>query len=253
MGLFDRVSRLVRSNLNALVSGAEDPEKILDQALVDMQEDQIQMRQAVAQAIASMKRLEQQYQQNASQADEWYRRAELALQKGEEDLARQALTRRKTHQETATALKAQIDQQQGQVENLKRNLLALESKIAEAKTKKDMLKARLKAAKATEQIQEVMGKVTTSGSMAAFERMEEKVLSQEARSQAVAELAGDDLERQFAKLEGGTDVDTDLLALKAKMGGGVLPAASQPTAALPQGGEVVDGELEELRARLNQP
>ena len=93
MGLFDRVSRVVRSNLNAAVSSAEDPEKILDQAIIDMQEDLVQMRQAVAKAIASQKRVQQQADKAQSAAGQRQQRAQLALQKGEEDLAREALVR----------------------------------------------------------------------------------------------------------------------------------------------------------------
>ncbi|MEO0307311.1 MAG: PspA/IM30 family protein, partial [Gloeomargarita sp. GMQP_bins_120] len=223
MGLFDRLGRLFRANLNAAISAAEDPEKILDQALLDMQEDQVQLRQAVAQAMATHKRVEQQYNQNLALAEEWYRKAQLALQKGEEELAKQALARRKTYMDTAAALKAQLEQQAVQLENLRRQMTALESKIAEARTKKDMLKARLRAAKATEQVNQVLGKVGTSGAMAAFERMEEKVLIQEAKAQAVGELAGDTLEEQFKLLEGNTDLEAELQALKAQMG--LLPSS----------------------------
>ncbi|MEM8808392.1 MAG: PspA/IM30 family protein, partial [Cyanobacteria bacterium P01_G01_bin.38] len=184
MGLFDRVSRLVRANLNAAVSTAEDPEKILDQAIIDMQEDLVQMRQAVAGAIASKKRVEQQYEKNSSEANTWTQRAQLALQKGDENLAREALSRKKGLTETANALKAQLDQQNASVDQLKRNLIALESKISEAKTKKDMLKARASAAKANEKLQKTIGNMGTSSAMGAFERMEDKVMQMEATSQA---------------------------------------------------------------------
>ncbi|MCS6782028.1 MAG: PspA/IM30 family protein [Gloeomargarita sp. SKYBB_i_bin120] len=240
MGLFDRLSRLLRANLNAAISAAEDPEKILDQALLDMQEDQVQLRQAVAQAMAAHKRVEQQYNQNLALAEEWYRKAQLALQKGEEELAKQALARRKSYADTAAALKTQLDQQSVQLENLRRQMTALESKIAEARTKKDMLKARLRAAKATEQVNQALGKVGTSGAMAAFERMEEKVLTQEARAQVAGELAADTLEEQFKALEGNTDLDAELLALKAQMG--MLPSPSASPQPLPQ--SVQQSELE---------
>ncbi|MCS7031845.1 MAG: PspA/IM30 family protein [Gloeomargarita sp. SKYG116] len=241
MGLFDRLSRLFRANLNAAISAAEDPEKILDQALLDMQEDQVQLRQAVAQAMATHKRVEQQYNQNLALAEEWYRKAQLALQKGEEELAKQALARRKSYADTAAALKTQLDQQAVQLENLRRQMTALEGKIAEARTKKDMLKARLRAAKATEQVNQALGKVGTSGAMAAFERMEEKVLTQEAKAQATVELAGDTLEEQFKLLEGNTDLDAELQALKAQMG--MLPSPSANPQPLPQ--SVQQGELEQ--------
>ncbi|MEB3289553.1 MAG: PspA/IM30 family protein [Leptolyngbya sp.] len=254
MGLFDRVSRVVRSNLNAAVSAAEDPEKILDQAIVDMQEDLVQMRQAVATAIASQKRVEQQYNKASSEANTWQQRAQLALQKGDEELARQALVRKKTQAETAAALKAQLDTQSTTVDQLKRNLIGLEGKLAEAKTKKDMLKARASAAKASEQLQSTTASLNTSSAMAAFERMEEKVLQMEAKSQAVAELAGADLESQFMALEAGGDVDLELAAMKAQLSGGTvdqsqLPAGAAPAAA-PQDA-VVDAELEELRAQID--
>lgn len=253
MGLFDRVSRVVRSNLNAAVSAAEDPEKILDQAIVDMQEDLVQMRQAVATAIASQKRVEQQYGKASSEANSWQQRAQLALQKGDEELARQALVRKKTQAETAAALKAQLDTQSVTVDQLKRSLLGLESKLAEAKTKKDMLKARASAAKATEQLQSTTSGLNTSSAMAAFERMEDKVLQMEAKSQAVAELAGADLESQFMALEAGGDVDVELAAMKMQLSGGSVDQSQLPagdTAAAPQSAEV-DAELEELRAQID--
>ncbi len=253
MGLFDRVSRVVRSNLNAAVSSAEDPEKLLEQTVIDMQEDQVQLRQAVAQAMASQKRLQQQHNQAQTQANEWQRRAQLALQKGDENLAREALTRRKTFAETANGMQAQLGQQTTQVDALKRNMTALESKIAEAKTKKEMLTARARAAKASEQINKAMGRVDTGSAMGAFDRMEDKVLQMEARSEAVAELAGDDLESQFARLESGSDVDAELEAMKAGLLG---PATPQGQAQLPAAEKsppttdpVIDAELEELRSK----
>ncbi|WP_421655429.1 PspA/IM30 family protein [Leptothermofonsia sp. ETS-13] len=265
MGLFDRVSRVVRANLNDLVSKAEDPEKILDQTLIDMQEDLVQMRQAVASAIASQKRTQQQLNQAQTEANNWQQRAQLALQKGDENLAREALLRKKTHTETAAVLKAQLDQQTATVDTLKRNLIALEGKISEAKTKKDMLKARAAAAKANEQLQNTVGRMSTSSSMAAFERMEEKVLQMEARSQAAAELAGADLESQFAMLESGSNVDDELEAMKAQLLGGAPQAAqalpgtktassgsSSTTASTPAQDSAVDEELETLKTKLDQ-
>lgn len=255
MGLFDRVSRVIRSNLNAAVSSAEDPAKVLDQAIIDMQEDLVQMRQAVAGAIASQKRVQQQYEKAHSEANTWQQRAQLALQKGDEELARQALVRKKTNAETAASLKTQLDQQSQGVDQLKRNLIALESKISEAKTKKDMLKARASAAKANEQLQNTMGQMSTSTAMGAFERMEEKIMQLEARSEAATELAGSDLESQFAALEAGSDVDAELMAMKAQLGGGStdqgqLPAGEASQSQSQDAG--VDAELEELKSQIDQ-
>ncbi len=258
MGLFDRISRVVRSNVNDMVSKAEDPEKILEQAVVDMQEDLVQLRQAVAQAIASQKRTQQQYNQAQSESNNWQQRAQLALQRGDETLAREALTRKKTHTETANALKGQLETQLSQVDTLKRSLIALEGKISEAKTKKDMLKARASAAKAQEQLQGMVNNMGTNTAMAAFERMEDKVLQLEARSQAAAELAGADLESRFAALESG-DVDLELEAMKQQMLTGspqsqqALPgtAASQGQKTQAPKDEVIDSELEDLKKQLD--
>ncbi|MDC0836661.1 PspA/IM30 family protein, partial [Limnoraphis robusta] len=225
MGLFDRIGRVVRANLNDLVNKAEDPEKILEQAVIEMQEDLIQLRQAVAQTIAQQKRSQQQYNQAQSQANQWQSRAQLALQKGDENLAREALQRKKGYVETANTLEISLRQQTEQVETLKRNLVSLESKISEAKTKKNMLKARAQAAKANEQLNNLLGGINTSSATSAFERMEEKVMIQEAKSQATAELMDSDLEEQFIKLEAGSDVDDELAAMKAQLAGA---PANQP-------------------------
>ncbi len=254
MGLFERIGRVMRANINDMVSQAEDPEKILEQTIIDMGEDLVQLRQAVAQAIASQKRSQQQYNQYQSQANQWHSRAQLALQKGDENLAREALQRKKSYTDQANTIKSTLDQQTVQVDQLKRNLVALEGKISEAKTKKNMLKARVQAAKANEKLQGMIGGINTSGSTAAFERMEEKVLQMEARSQAAGELAGSDLENQFAELEAGSDVDDELAAMKAQLTGAApnqaqLPQASQ-TSDTPK--SEVDAELDELRNQLDK-
>ncbi|MBD2345673.1 PspA/IM30 family protein [Anabaena subtropica] len=259
MGLFDRIKRVVSANLNDLVNKAEDPEKMLEQAILEMQEDLVQLRQGVAQAIAAQKRTEKQYTDAQNEINKWQRNAQLALQKGDENLARQALERKKTYNETSTALKASLDQQSTQVETLKRNLIQLESKLSEAKTKKEMLKARITTAKAQEQLEGMVRGMNTSSAMAAFERMEEKVLMQEARAQSAAELAGADLETQFARLESSSDVDDELAALKASLAPApeqnLLPPQQQPQeqeSTAPKSKEVVDSELDALRKQLDQ-
>jgi phage shock protein A len=227
MGLFGRIARLFRANANAAISAAENPALILDQAVEDMQADLVKLRQAVATAIASQKRLQQQWQTADENARTWYERAEIALQKGEEDLAREALARRKAEADSAATLKASLAVQEQQVTSLRKSLAALEGKIAEARTKKEMLKARHQAAEAQQNLQGVLSGVSTDGAMAAFQAMEEKVLQQEARGQALAELAGSDLESQFARLD-ECSVDDELAALKGKLSGtaGALPPSS---------------------------
>jgi len=217
MGIFERLWRIIRANINSLVSGAEDPEKILEKTLTDMQNDLVKLRQAVAQAIATQKRTERQCYQAQSTADEWYRRAQLALQKGQENLAREALTRRNSYQETATVMKVQVEQQKQVVEKLKQNMRQLEQKISEAKLKKNIYIARARSARASEKLNEMLGSVNTGNALSAFEQMEEKIIQLEAKSEAMADLGIDSLEKKFTSLEGDNDIEIELKAMKAEI------------------------------------
>jgi len=246
MGLLQRIWRVIRSNITNLVQKAEDPEKILEQAVADMQEDLVKLRQAVAQAIASQKRIERQASQARNNAEEWKKRAQLALEKGNEELAREALTRRKNYQETAENLEGQLSQQNQVIDKLKSDMRKLESKISEAKNKKDMYIARARSAEANERVSEMLGGLNTSSSLSAFEQMEEKVNEMEASAEAAQELNQDDLEQQFASLEKGGDVDSELAEMKQSQG-----SSSQKQLSPNQQTEV-DQELEQLRSDLKQ-
>ena len=209
---------------------------MLEQTVNEMQEDLIKMRQASAQVMASQKQLENKYKQAQATADDWYKRAQLALQKGDEELAREALKRRQTYQANADSMAAQVAQQKDAVEKLIASTRLLESKMAEARSKKDTLKARAASAKTSKRVNEMVGSLSTSSALGAFERMEEKVLAMESEADAVA---------QFQLLEGGGGVDDDLAALKREMLGG-----SSAKAELPPGRKVTDAielEIEALR------
>jgi len=224
MELIKRILRVIRANLNGLIGSTEDPEKILEQTVLEMQENLVRLRQGVAQAIATQKRTERQAAAAQSQTEEWYRRAQLSLQQDNEPLAREALTKRQAYKETFTALSSQIEQQNEIVARLKKDMRSLELKIAEAKIKKDMYIARARSAEASYRLQEMLGGVSATSSLSAFERMEEKVLQIEAKSEAMsddkplcvyAQLSGDDLETQFTSLE--SNVDAELAAMKVQV------------------------------------
>mmetsp|Transcript_21277 Transcript_21277/g.67342 ORF Transcript_21277/g.67342 Transcript_21277/m.67342 type:complete len:314 (+) Transcript_21277:2-943(+) len=221
MNLFNRMGRVMKSYANAAISAAEDPEKILEQTVTEMQDDLIKMRQASAQVMASQKQLENKYKQAQATADDWYKRAQLALNKGDEDLAREALVRKKSYQEQADSLKSQVDAQTEAVEKLISNTRLLESKMAEAKSKKDTLKARAQSAKTQQKVNDMVSGISTSSALSAFDRMEEKVMQLEAEADAAGVLsAGDKLEAEFKLLESGGGVDDELAAMKGKMLGG---------------------------------
>ena len=248
--LFNRLGRVIGSYANSLVSAAEDPEKILDQTVLEMQEDLVKMRQASAQVIASQKQLENKYKQAQATADDWYRRAELALNKGDEELAREALSRRKSYQENADSMKVNLEAQQEAVEKLIANTRFLEAKMAEAKSKKDTLKARAASAKTNKQVQELVSGMSNSSALSAFEKMEEKVMAMEAEGEAIGMLtAGSDLEDKFKALE-GSSVDDEL----AKMKSGMLGDGKAKGGALPEGravSDAIESELEALRKKAN--
>ncbi len=230
MGMLDRVSTILRANINDLLDRAEDPEKMIRQLLQDMENQLIQVKTQVAAAIADEQRLKERWQQNQQLADEWQRKAELAVQKGADDLAKEALSRRNAYQETATGFQQQYEEQARQVEQLKDALDKLEAKIQEARTKKDLLIARSRRADAERQIHDTMARVDTTGVMGGFERMEEKVRAKEARAKAASDLDRDTIDERFKQLEQQDQLDTQLQELKAKLGTG------QPPAQLPPGG-----------------
>lgn len=247
MGFLQRLWGIIKANANSLLKRAEDPEKILEQAVSDMQEELVKLRQAVAQAIASQKRTERQATQARNTAEEWKKRAQLALEKGNEELAREALTRRQSYQQTADSLDEQLGQQNQVIDKLKADMRKLENKISEAKNKKDMYIARARSAQATQRVNEFMQGVNTGSSLSAFEQMEEKVTEMEASAETAQEMGQDDIEKQFASLEQGGEVDAELNQLKqhsqSRSQGKELPASQQAE---------VDQELEQLRSELKQ-
>ena len=219
MGIFDRIAMVLKSNINDLISKAEDPEKMLNQIMEDMERDHMEIKTAVAQSIATEKQLGAKYKENQDQADGWGKKAELAVSKGDDNLAREALQRKGIFAQTAEGFKKQWDTQKANVDGLKQKLAALESKINEARIKKDLLVARNRQATAEEAISKTLGKMDSAQSFAAFDRMEEKVMQKEASAAAYTELSTDTLEDKFRKLEtSGGGVDDELAALKAKLG-----------------------------------
>lgn len=235
MGLFSRLGTLFRSNINELINKAEDPEKMLNQVLVDMKGQLVEAKKQVAVAIADEKRIKKQLDQERAKAKDWERKAMLAIKAGDDGLARAALSRKNDHEEVAKTLEAQWEAQKESVEKLKEALRGLDHKIEEAKRKRNILVSRKKRAEAQRMINETLASINSKGSFDTFERMEDKITQLEAESEATAELGvlpETSLESQFKALEAG-DVDDELNALKRKM---ALKAAEDEQKAL--GGDV---------------
>ena len=223
MSVFSRMSTIFKANVNEALTKAEDPEKVLNQVIIEMNEQLVDTKQKVAAAIADEKRLQRQYQETVEQAKGWEEKATIAVEKERDDLAREALARRNEAQQLADEYKIQWDKQRQAVDQLKEHLRALELKIGEAGRKKQLLIARQKRANAQKQIHETMAGMKDSGAFDTFDRMEQKVGDMEARADAAAEMADferDPLEDEFAALETKGNVEDDLAALKAKLGNG---------------------------------
>jgi phage shock protein A len=222
MGIFDRFSTLLRSNLNDLISRAENPEKMLNQLIVDMKSQLAKAKQHVASAIADEKKLQADAEAMKKQAEDWERRAMLAVQEGRDDLAKQALGRYNEHLHGAQQLHETWLKHKAETEALKLSLRQLNDKIEEAKRKKNILVARAKRAEAQQRIQETMSGMSDKSAFESFERMAEKIEATERRAIAAAELneevSGDALAKQFEALEYKGSSDQQLIELKAKMG-----------------------------------
>jgi phage shock protein A len=233
MGIFSRLAQLIKSNLNDLISKSEDPEKMLNQLVLDMNNQLVEAKKQVASAIADEKRLAKQGEQETANATEWERRAMMALRAGNEDLAKEALARKKEHDTLAATFQDQWTKQKTSVDALKRSLRALNDKIEEAKRKKNILIARKKRAEAQKSIQETMHGLKDQSAFETFDRMAGKIDQLEAEAEAGAEIAeeytGDTLASKFAGLEQTAGAEDDLLALKRKMG--LAPAETTPAPA----------------------
>ena len=220
MGIFSRLKTLISSNVNDMISKAEKPEKMLNQLLIDMNEQLIESKKAVAMAIADEKKLEREAEKQASLAQEWERKAMLAVNAGKDDLAKEALLRKKELDNTAAEYHKQWQAQKTSVDQLKESLRELQSKIEEAQRKKNLLIARAKRAEAQQKIQSTISSVTGNRSaFDAFDRMAAKVDQLEAQADAAKELedfsSNASLEKQFAELE-KSDASADLMLLELK-------------------------------------
>jgi len=218
MALMERVATLVRANLNDLIDKAEDPEKMIKQVILDMQNQLLQVKTQVAIAIADQHLLEKKHKETDERTAEWVRKAELAVDKKQDDLARVALERSLSYRSMAESFSQQVADQSVQVENLKSALRKLEQKLAEAQGKCDVLIAQHRRARALNKAGDARMAMGDASSVAAFDRMKGKVQRNEAFSQAKAELTSDSIEDRLASLEKQDEVERLLTELKTKRG-----------------------------------
>jgi phage shock protein A len=234
--IFDRISTLIRANLNALLDQAEDPEKVLDQVIRDMQGAINDSRSQVAEMIARERMLRADVEDHRKLVSEWDRKAELALSRNMEDLAREAVRRKLDYQKNLELSLSQWQTQNEVVERLKADLQALQSKYETAVRQRDALIARYKAAQAREQVTRTVRQFSTIDPASELARMEDRIRLAEARAEANLELQQVDYRDQFAALEGDSELEEEMARLRAR----VLGPAEQPAGQL--GAPKTDGD-----------
>jgi len=252
MGIFDRIVQLWRATINDFISQAEEPEKMLTQIISDMRTQLVRAKQQVAAAIADEKRLEDQARLELKQAEDWERRAMLAVQENRDDLAKQALVRRAEHVSRGQQMQITWEAHKQETERLKNSLRELNDNIEEANRKKNLLLAKQRRAMATKRIADTMSRISEKSAFEAFARMEEKIDQNDRQVRASVEIdeefSGDQLAKEFNRLESGATSETadlQLMELKGRMGllPSGAPAASKQLGTGTKGDALTEVEL----------
>lgn len=220
MGMMDRLKTLIKANANDAMAKMEDPEKVLNQLILDMKDQLIEAKKQVAVTIADEKRLKKQAEAHRQQAQEWEKRAMMAVRAGRDDLAKEALRRKGELDELTSQYSAQWEAQKAAADKLREALYQLNRKIEEADRKKRLLISRKRQAEAHQQMQQTMQSLHASSPLDRFAKLEERIEQMEAEVEAQQELQNDatSLEAKFATLNAGSAMDDELARLKASMG-----------------------------------
>jgi phage shock protein A len=227
MAIMDRLSRLIRANVNDLIDRAEDPEKMLEQILRDMQSNITQARAQVALMIAQEKELEADLDETTRLSDQWGEKAKRAVDAGKDDLAREALRRKRDNDENSKVYQQQLTVQEQTVTKLKDQLRQLEAKYQSTLSQKDSLIARQRRARAQTKVAETLSTFSPLDPSADLDRMERQIRSNEAKAAAMVEMGDNSYDAQFRELDYDADIESELEKLKG--------GASAPTAALAEG------------------
>jgi phage shock protein A len=220
MALLERVSTLIRANLNDMIDKAEDPEKMIKQVIVDMQNQLLQVKTQVAIAIADQHLLEKKRKENEDACAEWRRKAEMAVDKKQDDLARAALERSISCEDLMKNFAQQVADQKAEVDNLKNALNKLEAKLGEAQNKSEMLIAQHRRARALNKAHDAHAAIGDGSKAAVYDRMRNKVARDEAVAQAKTEIMGDSIDDRFAAMEKEEAIDKLLADIKSRRAAG---------------------------------
>ncbi len=217
MPVFEKIRRIFNSNINDLLDRVEDPEKILNQLLEDMQHELKEVKIQVAAAIRDGNKFEAQYKENLESAEKWEKRAIVFIQNGDDVRAKEALRRKRSAEDLANGFREQFEAQQQSVSVLKDGLATLQQKIEEANRKRALLIARQRRAEAERTIHQTVSGISDSSALDAFDRMQDRVLDAEAEAEALSEMREPSLEDEFDKLDKKDEIDDELAKLKARL------------------------------------
>ncbi len=223
MSIFNKISDILKANINDLLDRAEDPEKMVKQIIIDMEEQVRDATEALGQAMASEKQAYAQLENAKRNSKEWEDKAKLAINAGNEELARKALTSKVEVDKNVQALQASYDQIAAQTSELRSRVEVLRQKLEEARQRQNMLIARAKMAEATENVATAMTNTDPNSALSKLDKMERKVADKEARAEAFAEMSGETVfaKDEFAELETNQAVDAELQRLMREMNGGI--------------------------------
>ena len=240
MGIFSRIGDIMKANVNDLIDKAEDPEKMVKQIIRDLQQEVAKSTQALGKAMASQRIAERQYKTALQSSADWESKAKAALAAGNTEMAKKALSY-KVKADNYVASYQMYETITTQTDAIRNQVETLKAKLEEAKSRQAMLIARSQMAKTQKNLAQSMGGINTSSSMDKFNRMEEKIMQQEAEAAAFAEISGNSNAdtKSFEQMEADTKVDAELQRLMAEMGTSTSDAdLDAQLAALEQGGSL---------------
>ena len=221
MAIFQRIGDVLKANINDLIDRAENPEKMVKQIIIDMEEQLAGATQALGQAMASEKQAERQLQQAKNSSKEWENKAKMALQNGNEPLARRALESKVAVDNSLVQFQATYDSISQQTAQMRDNVQVLRSKLDEARARQNLLIARAKMADAQKNIATSVSSINSTSAFSKLDKMERKIEEKEAQAAAFTELAGDEMKADldaFKEMETNAAVDCELDKLKKSMG-----------------------------------
>jgi phage shock protein A len=218
MSIFSRVRDLMSANINAMLDSAEDPEKMADEYLRQLNNELYEAKTNVASAMADATKLNTKETQYSVETEQWATKAEAALRAGDEQLAKAALARKVQAGKLATQYREQSDAQDQQVEALQQALVQLETRISETRAKKELIVAKKNRAQTQEAIQRAARGIGSNNAMDKLDQLEERVDDRLAKANAMSKLEGDTLENKFRDLERDSEVDSELAELKKRIG-----------------------------------